>query len=431
MVCRKSASAVVLFLLAPLLAAAPLPEQDGLVHEGVASCASSICHGRVEADPESRVWLTEYRVWLREDPHAQAYKTLLNDESVRIAQNLGLANAHEADVCLACHADNVPDPLRGAKFHIEDGVGCEACHGGSEKYLKSHTEKGRSHAMNVDQGLYPTASPSDNTTLCVSCHLGTRDKFATHDIMGAGHPRLNFELLAYSINQPMHYAIDDDYRERKPVFDDVSTWLYGLSGQGRAYLEVLQMSDEASVVGNADFALYHCHACHRPMQPHQWQKDSKFASAVGTGGLRLNDGAISVLISVLEVLSPGDATSALVYLNDLHRESSQSTKGRGEHIESLISIFAKFESDLSDRQWDRSELTRLMRHLVRASSEGEYLYFAQAEQVFLAVETLSITLGVSEEMESDMNRWYATMLDQDRFSKSQFAAAATQILRAL
>jgi hypothetical protein len=430
MVCRKSASAIVLLLLAPLLAAAPLPEQDGLVHEGVASCASSICHGRVEADPESRVWLTEYRVWLREDPHARAYKTLLNDESVRIAQNLGLPNAHEADVCLACHADKVPESLRGTKFHIEDGVGCEACHGGSENYLKSHTEKGRSHAMNVEQGLYPTASPSDNAALCVSCHLGTRDKFATHEIMGAGHPRLTFELLAYSINQPMHYSIDDDYRARKPVHDDVNTWLYGLSGQSRAYLELLKLSDESSVFGNDDFALYHCHACHRPMQPHQWQKDTKFASALGAGTLRLNDGAISVLISVLEVLSPEDATSALANLNDLHRASSQSTKGGSEHIEDLISLFAKFERNLIDKQWDHNELNRLMLHLVQASSDGQYLYYAQAEQVFLAVETLTIALGVSQEMESDMNRWYGTMLDQDRFSKSQFAAVAAQILSA-
>jgi hypothetical protein len=431
MVCRKSASAIVLILSAHLLAAAPLPEQDRLVHEGVASCASSICHGRVEVDPQSRVWLTEYRVWLREDPHAQAYKTLLSDDSVRIAQNLGLPNAHEADVCLACHADKVPESLRGAKFHIEDGVGCEACHGGSENYLKSHTEKGRSYAMNVEQGLYPTASLSDNTALCVSCHLGTRDKFATHEIMGAGHPRLTFELLAYSINQPMHYSIDDDYRARKPVFDDVTTWLSGLSGQSRAYLELLKVSDESSVPGNDDFALYHCHACHRPMQPHQWQQDSKFASAVGAGALRLNDGAISVLISVLEVLSPADAELALAYLNDLHRASSQSKKEKNAHIAFLNSLFAKFEGSLNDKQWDSGELTQLMLHLVRASSQGQYLYYAQAEQVFLAVETLAITLGVSEKMEPDMNRWYGTMLNQDRFSKSQFASAATQVLRAL
>jgi hypothetical protein len=85
---------------------------------------------------------------------------------------------------------------------------------------------------------------------------------------------------------------------------------------------------------------------------------------------------------------------------------------------------------LIDKQWDHNELNRLMLHLVQASSDGQYLYYAQAEQVFLAVETLTIALGVSQEMESDMNRWYGTMLDQDRFSKSQFAAVAAQILSA-
>ena len=53
--------------------------------------------------------------------------------------NLGLPNAHEADLCLDCHADNVPTAMRGPEFDITDGVGCEACHGGSETWAALHT----------------------------------------------------------------------------------------------------------------------------------------------------------------------------------------------------------------------------------------------------------------------------------------------------
>ena len=50
-----------------------LPESDGEIHLGVASCSNSVCHGKVSQDPNSIVWLNEYRVWLREDYHSRAY----------------------------------------------------------------------------------------------------------------------------------------------------------------------------------------------------------------------------------------------------------------------------------------------------------------------------------------------------------------------
>jgi len=45
--------------------------------------------------------------------------------------------------------------------------------------------------------MYPTEEPMERARLCLSCHLGTERKFATHEIMGAGHPRLAFELELY------------------------------------------------------------------------------------------------------------------------------------------------------------------------------------------------------------------------------------------
>ena len=119
----------------PMLATAqqaPLPQDDNYKHQGVASCASSFCHGALNEKSTYTVLQNEYITWTRHDRHAKAYNTLLTDESKRIAANLGLKNAHTADMCLDCHADNVQDSQRGVLFDISDGVGCEACHGGAE-----------------------------------------------------------------------------------------------------------------------------------------------------------------------------------------------------------------------------------------------------------------------------------------------------------
>ena len=66
-------------------------------HLGVASCASSVCHGRVEASEKHNALMTEYSVWFRHDRHARAYETLSSPLSKRIASNLGLVDASSAE----------------------------------------------------------------------------------------------------------------------------------------------------------------------------------------------------------------------------------------------------------------------------------------------------------------------------------------------
>ncbi len=73
--------------------------------------------------------------------------------------------------------------------------------------------------------MYPTEQPAARAALCVSCHLGADDRFATHEIMGAGHPRLSFELDAFSTNQPAHYIVDADYVRRKGAIEGFNLWL--------------------------------------------------------------------------------------------------------------------------------------------------------------------------------------------------------------
>src|ERR1700754_970129 len=107
-------------------------------HLGVASCATSVCHGKLAPAPGKHVALNEYQTWTQEDRHAQAYRTLELPVSKRIAANLGLASAATGKICLDCHSDNIPAEKRGPKFQLSDGVGCEACHGGAEKWIESH-----------------------------------------------------------------------------------------------------------------------------------------------------------------------------------------------------------------------------------------------------------------------------------------------------
>ncbi len=135
--------------------AAPLPNYAQDKTLGVGSCASSLCHGAMETWKGSNVLQNEYVTWSRSDKHhLRAYAVLLSERSKEIAKKLNLPRpAHLAAECLDCHAHNPRHFDKG--FRISDGVACEACHGGAERWIKSHVEPDATHAKNLANGMYP------------------------------------------------------------------------------------------------------------------------------------------------------------------------------------------------------------------------------------------------------------------------------------
>ncbi|MCS6946696.1 MAG: cytochrome c family protein, partial [Steroidobacteraceae bacterium] len=106
-------------------------------YQGVASCAQSFCHGAARPLTATRVLQNEYTTWIHFDPHARAFAVLRSESSRRMARRLGIGDPAQAPQCLACHADPIAAPLRGARFQLDDGVGCETCHGAAQRWLAS------------------------------------------------------------------------------------------------------------------------------------------------------------------------------------------------------------------------------------------------------------------------------------------------------
>ncbi len=101
-------------------------------YTGTKLCAS--CH-------KSGKGGTSFAVW-EKSAHAKAFETLKSEAAKKIAKEKGLSKApHESPECLKCHvagggaAKNVE-----ATFKMEDGVGCEACHGAASAYKMLHSK---------------------------------------------------------------------------------------------------------------------------------------------------------------------------------------------------------------------------------------------------------------------------------------------------
>jgi len=175
--------------------------------------------------------------------------------------------------------------------------------GGSQQWIESHTEDNVTHAQNLAKNMYPTEDGFARARLCLSCHYGTGDKLATHRVMGAGHPRLSFELETFTANQPSHYRVDADYLQRKGDFGGFSMWVVGQLETVKSSLGLMQeyLISEHQLVPELYF--YDCHACHHPMSDSRWEPTAAKAG-VPPGVIRLNDANLLMLLELTRVVLP-------------------------------------------------------------------------------------------------------------------------------
>jgi len=251
---------------------------------GTTSCSARSCHGGIEPVAGQAIQQDEYTKWVTQDKHAEAYRVLFNDRSTEIARRLDIDEAHKSKLCLACHTN--PLAAVGSQPSVfeerESGVGCESCHSSAPQWLGPHTTKGWSARTAKEKLAAGMKSMSDLPTrarVCAGCHVGapatdtTPLRDVNHDLIAAGHPRLNFELAAYSANMPPHWNEAAKKKER-PADVEGRTWAIGQIASAQAAIELLR--DRALKPGPQrpwpEFSEYDCYACHHDLHKESWRK---------------------------------------------------------------------------------------------------------------------------------------------------------------
>ena len=403
----------------------PLPYQVKDKSMGVVNCANSLCHGSVQPWKDSNVLQNEYVTWSRVDKHARAYKVLFNEQSARIARNLGLGNAAEAKVCLDCHAHNVVKAQRGDRFKFDDGVSCEACHGPSERWLPKHVEDGAKHAANLEAGLFPTDDPSERARLCLSCHFGNADRFVTHRMMGAGHPRLSFELETFTTVEPAHFKIDSDWEMRKRLWDGVKVWAIGQALAVSAMMDLLTDPKRGRDGLFPELVLFDCHACHHPMSDRRW---APRIPGLGPGVVRLNDSSMLMVRAIARVVDPALGNRIASRMNQLQ----QAITGGGDAIgtaRSLKADVAQLTAELEQRTLTGADMRGVLAALVDEGLNGQFRDYAGAEQATMAIGSVTNfmyqkgILKSARDINGGLANLQAAVANDERYSPGQFETA--------
>lgn len=409
-------------------AGAPLPHQSPDKTLGTVNCATSTCHGSMNAW-EGNVLRNEYTTWTRLDRHTRAYAVLRNAESQRIVRNLGLREpATEARICLDCHTHNPPAAQRDPRFDQTEGVGCEGCHGPAERWIGPHTRKDTPHRENLAHGMYPTDDPVAQATLCLSCHFGDRSRYVNHHIMGAGHPRISFDLATFTALEPSHHRVDDDYRRRKGDPDAVRLWAVGQLLAARQLLDTLTDPELGRDGMFPELTLFDCHSCHHPMSAKRWRP----RMGLGSGRMRLNDSNLLMARAVVHVVS-GD--SADDFDRAVQATQQAVASGRGPQGEDPLAL----AHALSDRltallprvaamRFPPAAQRALLLALVDQVMAGDYTDYAGAEQAYMGI--VSVTndllargaLSDAGRLRADLKAMLETLQKDEAFEPEAYAA---------
>lgn len=378
---------------------------------GTASCASSNCHGSAAPVKGSEVLQNEFVTWFRHDSHAKAYTVLLNDQSKRIAHNLSIKSAESEPLCLACHATYVPNEKdRGDKYRVADGVSCESCHGPASSWLKEHVATDTTHSNNVSLGLKDLSTSTAKSELCLSCHLGNEDKTVNHRLIGAGHPRLTFELDTFEAVMPRHWI---------PVKEvsGANAWLSNQVIQAAERSKALSSKSRSHSGIFPEFSNMHCYSCHHSLSEQQYQSREYDGRP---GEANLNTSELWILSKALRVLDKGKASeleSKSIRLRELF--GKEDTSGLSKEISSYLT--KQILPLVNSRSLSTQEQQKIFNELIEASHSN--LQYETAEQIAMGAAAIAAVNPDSQEMKKAVKKLYAALDKPELFDPKLFKKA--------
>lgn len=465
-VAALAALLAMLCLLAAAVIASPSAQSQGASggFQGVASCAGSTCHGRMEGDGTA-VRQDELMKWQEPSTpggaHSRAQAVLANARSAFIARNLGIADATTSDQCVGCHTSAAKGAPMG---QWSDGVTCESCHGNAGGWLASHyagvldapnpaSEARAKHLANVRAGLTDLKDPVVRAGVCVDCHFGSerQGQFVTHRIMAAGHPRIAFELDLFSSLQ-LHHQEDGDYGWRLAGSDGarsdhVQLWAVG---QAEVLLRSLDLFQTArgSEGMFPEFYFLDCHSCHRPIieaaKPRRTGMDNP-GRTPGAGrrwpeGVPpFNDENLIMLAAAARHVDAGLAAQLAQRTAAFHAAMLADRPSANRAAAQLAATVKALRDRFAARSFGATDAFALIDEVAEGATVGRLTDYAGSQQAVMAIDTLlgslvssgRVTLGAAASIRGDIDRAYDAVKDPNSYRPADFQASFGRAVRAI
>jgi hypothetical protein len=259
----------------------------------------------------------------------------------------------------------------------------------------------------------------------------------THRIMGAGHPRMSFELDTFTAIQPAHYISDDDYARRKKVTNGVKTWAIGQAVALSTMLEAMVDPKRGRDGAFPELVLFDCQACHHSMENLRWE--SRASAGVAPGIPRINDANLIMLRVITARTAPEVARELSERGLALHKSVMEgqapmveAAKRLKESADKLIDAFVK-------REFVAGDMAALLTALTAEGLKGEYIDYAAAEQATMALNTVidamkkagAVNEAQHKSLVDALNGLYDAVAKDDAYKPATFKTALQRFEGAL
>jgi len=383
-----------------------LAQPPSLTYIGAGGCASSNCHGAAAplAPADSRILGNEYATWSTADKHARAYRVLTEPRGKRMAEILRIADAARDKRCAPCHVAGSPEKS------LSDGVACEGCHGGAEKWLGTHTRQ-NSHESSVKAGMIDTKNLEVRAKTCLACHLGTASQFVDHELVAAGHPDLAFELDTFTAAQPAHH--------RPPAAAmRIRAWAVG---QTAALAESMRLVAAHAARSWPEFTDLECYQCHHDLRAESW----RIARGYGTrrpGSPLLDVSHLEIVRELVGVAAPDQRAA---FESALSRLTANAMDGSavGQAAKALERLADTLTESFQKQDVDGAAVLRAISANIRRIADGGV---SAAEQATMTLDAVGAALGRNPDLTAPLYNYleHPSLYRPDEFANLFLKAAA-------
>jgi hypothetical protein len=207
--------------------------------------------------------------------------------------------------------------------------------------------------------------------------------------MGAGHPRMSFELDTFTAIQPAHYKIDNDYRKRKIVANGIQTWAIGQAIAMERRLDALLDPKRNKDGIFPELVLYDCQACHHSLMEQKWQ--SRPGTGLGPGVVRFDDSNLLMLQIIVSNIDPRKGALLVQQTKILHRSTTENEIKYFAAARTLKKTSSELVALFSNHKFGKKDVSKLLDGLVDRANKAEFSDYVGAEQAIMGISAVLST----------------------------------------
>jgi hypothetical protein len=285
--------------------------------------------------------------------------------------------------------------------------------------------------------MYPTEQPTARAEKCLGCHFGDGNRYVDHRLIGAGHPRLAFELDTFTATQPAHFVVDQSYVQRKGRVTDLQVWATGQALAVVRRIDALLDPKRGRHGLFPELALYDCQGCHHPYD--SAHAPMATASGLGPGTVKLNDANAVMLEVAATRFAPGAARSLSTNLLALHKATDGDPAAVPAAAANLRQTARGLIAPFAGREFSGDDIRALGDALIARGGGPDGWRFSHAEQTTMALEAVATALrsaGLAdarqdEAMKKALDALFASFTNEASFRSEAFASSLRDFQRAM